>query len=217
MNSHRYNVEEAIAELLNGVATSFIGITEEQVPEATTELADTVFDALGITRDEQDKVGGYFKVFLGEKIPELWGYICFKCKEIKHRAEVTRCVVPEDSGEFTSAMNTSRGYSGVGYENLDAINPAENAENEYTRRIKELADGAKYTKEEFKSYAVGRVTGGTPCNWYINLQTPIAGYSQMYSGTYTLKEAKSLFFGYYYPMYLADYERSTAVDEMDEE
>ncbi len=187
MNSHRDSVKDAIFNVLDA-----INIPEAKADELKYDIADGVFDALGITEDEQDAVGGYFMLH-AEKSERQ--FVPPKPTELKP--------MPEFSGEFGSTKNLV---------------------NEYTRRTKELDDGAKYNRLEFKSYAVGRevlvdlkrngdVLEETK-EWYITLQTPICKYGQGYSGV-SLEEAKESFAKFYYPMYCEDYERSKEVDKMD--
>ncbi len=55
MNSHRDNVKDAIKECFTKRKQA-----SGEISEVVYEIADAVFDALGITSDEQDKVGGYW-------------------------------------------------------------------------------------------------------------------------------------------------------------
>ena len=55
MNSHRDNVKDAIKECFTSRKQS-----SGEISEIVYDIADAVFDALGITEDEQDAEGGYF-------------------------------------------------------------------------------------------------------------------------------------------------------------
>ncbi len=185
-NSHRDNVKDAIFDKLG------IYVSQGDADALKYDIADAVFEALGITEDEQDGKGGYFMLHAecGEKpfVPP------------KPRDD-DGCVIPEDKG-YDAAIESQTGEEGI-------------PENEWTKRTKELAEGAWYTSEDFKAYAVGKqLTGG---NWYVSLQTPICKYGQNYCKDLTLDEAKEKFVLFYYPMYLNDYERSQNVDKMDKE
>lgn len=58
MNNQRDSVKDAINEVLaKGI----------NLNEISPEIADAVFDALGITKDEQDSTGGYFMHHAGKK------------------------------------------------------------------------------------------------------------------------------------------------------
>ncbi len=185
-NSHRDNVKDAIYDIL-WKRDEFQ--EEDVLHELKANIADVVFDALGITEDEQDSEGGYFMLHAvkGEKI-------------------FTPPRQEEDKG-YDDAIESQTGEEGAHVESM---------ENEWTKRTKELADGAKYTSDDFMAYAIGRKNseGG---DWYITLQTPICKYGQGYCKTLTLADAKQKFANFYYPIYLDDYERSLDVDKMDKE
>lgn len=59
MNSHRDNVKDALAGKLGE-----LGIELDDLP---AEIADAVFDALGITETEQDAEGGYWMHIAGKR------------------------------------------------------------------------------------------------------------------------------------------------------
>ena len=63
MNSHRDNVKDAINKAILELGT---GQCQE---EADVLLTDAVFEALGITEDEQDMVNGYFMHHAGRRMP----------------------------------------------------------------------------------------------------------------------------------------------------
>ncbi len=58
-NSHRDNVKDAIFEHLEKLVKTG-DVTTSIVDEAKYAIADAVFNALGITEDEQDRCGGYW-------------------------------------------------------------------------------------------------------------------------------------------------------------
>ncbi len=188
MNSHRDNVKDALRGCLE---VQGMDISESQLDELKYLLADAVFDALGITEDEQDKCGGYFMLH-AEK------------GERQFIAPLPRdedgCVIQDDDSEYDAAIDKQTGEEGLP-----------------DNRAKELADGAKYTAAEFKAYAKANPPSGEKNDWYIYLQTPICKYGQGYSSTISLELIKTKFVNFYYPMYLEDYERSQAVDKMDKE
>jgi hypothetical protein len=63
MNSHRDNVKAVIDNVFRRTCS---------IEKIDGEIADAVFDALGITSDEQDKEGGYWMLHAKKgKIPEL--------------------------------------------------------------------------------------------------------------------------------------------------
>ncbi len=152
-NSHRDKVLQAVGKVLGNL----------DIPERagdTNDITDAVFDALGITVDEQDKIGGYWML---------------------HAAK--------DERKFLAPKKPLP---------------------------EELDSGAKFTFEEFKDQAAGRIrehSGG----WYVTLKTPIYRYEQAYDKGVSLTEAIESFAVNYYPMYEADYERSIAVGKMEKE
>jgi hypothetical protein len=158
--------------------------------EASTDIADAVFDALRITNEEQTKTGGYFMLHAGKK---------------KSGANMV-----EDTGEFSSTVLTSRPRT---------ITWEDQLADDYVQRSAELKAGAKYTASEFKAFASGSIIKDSDSGkgWYITLQTPICKYGQAYDKDIVLEEAKTNFVNGYYNMYLADYERSKEVAEMDKE
>ncbi len=72
MNSHRDNIKDTIRNCLDS-----IGI-DNDVDELVYVFADAVFEALGITEDEQDKAGGYWMLHAGIKAEK----VCVSCKQI---------------------------------------------------------------------------------------------------------------------------------------
>ncbi len=60
-NSHRDNIKDAMRHCLE-----VIGI-ENELDEDVYVFADAVFEALGITEDEQDNIGGYFMLHAGKR------------------------------------------------------------------------------------------------------------------------------------------------------
>ncbi len=176
-NSHRDNVKDALKGWMNPKQTE----DEDLVNAESATVADIVFEALGITEDEQDKVGGYFILHAAKR---------YEGEEL----------VPDVHGEFNDTVLTSQ----VKTSDYKEMYPDE--VNAYTKRTKELADGAKYAASEFKARAVGN---STPNGWYVRLATPICRYGQLYDKDMTLEEAKTNFVNTYYTMYLDDYERST--------
>ncbi len=96
MNSHRDNVKDAVRGCLE---VQGMDISESQLDELKYLLADAVFDALGITEDEQDKCGGYFMLH-AEK------------GERQFVAPLPRdedgCVIQDDDGEEVVEDQTKR-------------------------------------------------------------------------------------------------------------
>ncbi len=180
MNSHRDNIKDALRGCLE---VQGLDISESQLDEVKYELADAVFDALGITEDEQDKCGGYFMLHA----------------EKGERQFVEPKQVLDSEEDYDREYNIAR----------EAGLP--------DNRAKELEDGAKYTAAEFKAYAKTNPPSAESGEWYVYLQTPICKYGQNYSSTISLELIKTRFVNFYYPMYLADYERSQEVDKMDKE
>lgn len=177
-NSHRDNVKDVVKPILDAYM-----MNNDDIYETSCSIADAVFDALGITEDEQDNIGGYFMLRAGKRC-------------------VGQTIPYDESGEFNETVLTSQAKES------DYRESSPDEINAYTKRTKELKDGAKYTSSEFKAYSVGKKredSGG----WYVTLQTPICKYGQAYDGDVTLEEAKTNFVNAYYNMYLDDYERST--------
>ncbi len=218
MNSHRDNVKDEIRERLENYMLSDVNEFEE-----AANIADAVFDALGITDDEQDGEGGYFMLYAakGERpfvapkprdedgcIIPVTKDVLLRCKECGRacgddetiNGVCDHCfsegdIIPEDSGEYEDDKTM-----------IEELN----------QRHRELKAGAKYTSSEFKAYAKAVEVKET-MGLYVTLQTPICKYGQAYSGDTCLDEAKTHFVNYYYNMYLADYERSQELAEMDKE
>ena len=190
-NTHRDFVKDAIRPILDEYAMKDVPSGAESVlDETTAEIADAVFEALGITDVEQDTVDGHFRLHDGGKC---------------HGRDEQGNLIPvpyDESGEFNSTVLTS------GAKKSDYREMYPDEVNAYTKRSLELGNGAKYTSSDFKAFSVGKrvtETGG----WYVTLQTPICKYGQAYDKDVTLDEAKTNFVNKYYMIYIDDYERST--------
>jgi hypothetical protein len=158
VNSHIDNVKDAIREALGVSMRGHIALLND-VDAVVCNIADGVFDAQGITEDEQGMTGGYFMLHAGKRCEEL----------------------------------ITRRYS----QNI-------------AQRRQDLAVGAKYTSAEFKAFAVAERLADSDSGqgWYISLTTPVCTYAQAYDGNMPRNVARTNFVNAYYPMYLADYERS---------
>ena len=64
-NNHRDNVEAAMREYFEQWLEG-----GKNIDAGVVDLADAVFDTLGITEDEQDSTGGYFMHHAGKKSKE---------------------------------------------------------------------------------------------------------------------------------------------------
>jgi hypothetical protein len=176
MNSHRDNVKDAIAGLLNDWLKG-----SKDINEFGADIADAVFDALGITEDEQDMAGGYWLLHAG----------------VKPEPEVDLSnLVPDMMGEFNTLVKTS-----VSRSKLDDYAP-----HHMSNREIELSEGAKYTAGEFKGFCKAEYSDKNTKR--LRLKTPICTYSQNYASDVLEDDARTNFVTYYYPMYLEDYERA---------
>jgi hypothetical protein len=69
LNSHRENVKTRLKDWHRAGYTES-GLCEDTLNAEMSQIADEVFDALGITEDEQDVVGGYFMIHAGAREKE---------------------------------------------------------------------------------------------------------------------------------------------------
>lgn len=197
MNSHRDNVKDALAGILNEWLHN-----AKDLNEFVPEIADAVFDALGITEDEQDLCSGYFLLHAGLRTtPE----------DAKRLRKIGNCegLVPDEAGEFSTPLLTSGAQREC--DNHNAIFGVTVGE-----RKRQLGLGAKYTAGEFKGYCKTKwVEDGMVINngVRITLETPICTYSQFYSSSILEEDARTNFVTFYYPMYLEDYERANEVED----
>jgi len=191
-NSHRDNVKDAIEEVLSKFMRH-----QADIDQLKYDIADAVFDALGITDDEQDMVGGYFISslhMLRSEAREKY-LTCRKCGEDVINENVLYGVCEGCIRDDLDAI-----------QNQGAVAMPETSEFVTTERKKELLEGAKYTKGEFKGHCI---SDKTPNGWYIRLETPICRYGQLYDKDMVEDEARMNFASYYYTVYCDDYERST--------
>ena len=184
MISHSDNVKDVLSRCLQEWLEN-----DRSIDDYVHELANAIFDALCITKAEQDKTGGYFMLHAGKKADVL--YL---------------------DGDFTSTMLDSAQKS----EDKETRPMTTEEYCQHQSRMKHLNEGAKYTSAEFKAFAKYEKVEETG-RWYISLQTPICKYGQDYHKTTDLEQAKTYFVNGYYPMYLEDYEREEELDEVDKE
>lgn len=67
MNSHRDDVKDAVDEVLRKRVMIRACLSDDEISELRCVFADAIFDALGITYEEQDSTGGYFMHHAGKR------------------------------------------------------------------------------------------------------------------------------------------------------
>ena len=85
MNSHRDNVKDALAGKLGE-----LGIELDDLP---AEIADAVFDALGITETEQDEVDGYFMHHVPKKTEDKSYVDMFKALNLPQKMAIAEVAI----------------------------------------------------------------------------------------------------------------------------
>jgi hypothetical protein len=193
LKTNRENIEDLISPMLHDFA-----INDKDMIETSIEIADAVFEALGITEDEQEAEAGtgYFMLHaVNDKARPYQGDLFSGLSEAY-----------DESGEFNETVLTSAAKSPEYFAMTDE------EFRQHKQRWQELQAGAKYTSAEFKAFAQSDLTN---TGWHISLKTPICTYKGCGAKAgMGLEAIKTAFVNTYYPMYLQDYERSEELSDM---
>lgn len=180
MTSHRQAVKAAIFEILDSN-----GIPADVLPAF---IAAGVFDALGITPEEQELSSGYFLLHAGLKDVRA------DTPENTKRPSETGSLVPDHVGEFNTLVNTS----------VTKNKFEDHVYHNTTVREAQLLHGSKYTAGEFKGFSSSE---WLRLGVQITLKTPICTYTKFYPQCVVEDDARSDFVASFYHQYLEDYDR----------